>query len=498
MRPSILVRNAPVCETPRAPFEAFRGPILASLVEPGSDSPRRALERGLVREDPREMSPEFARTLESLTTQIKDPVERLRFLRGSAGSIRHLENQIPRVPSLLRPVVYRYLGWRGLTLLKGNRAAGVRRAARAKIAALQMGIALAGGGLLLGASYGTVRLAETLGRHEPAAVEAPSGPPVVRTAGAVAPTPAPEVLTLRPNSIWRVEQGRDFELYSNGLRIDTSQKVKGTKRSYSAIDEATGTVLPRSDVPVGIVFHTTESDIVSLEPENNLSLLRNSKNLVAYIKRHEFYHYLIDRFGRVYQILDDDSRANHAGNSVWASGGKVYMNLNHAFFGVSFESRFAPEGPLPLTEAQLQSGRLLTEHLLTRYDLDPRLCVGHGIVSINPKTRKIGHHVDWAKNFPFRAFGLPDAYAVEPASVRLFGFGYDGDLEEAIGEPWPGVFKAEADLEREASKSGRSTDELRQSLVRRFDLWFEEQSQAPKSATSSAITAPALAGPGVN
>ena len=57
------------------------------------------------------------------------------------------------------------------------------------------------------------------------------------------------------------------------------------------IDEATGTVLPLASDPVGIVFHTTESDILSLEPENNASLLRNSKNLVAYMGR------MKDRFG---------------------------------------------------------------------------------------------------------------------------------------------------------------------------------------------------------
>ena len=124
--------------------------------------------------------------------------------------------------------------------------------------------------------------------------------------------------------------------------------------------------------------------------------------------------------------------------------------------------------------------------------------MAHGIVSVNPKTRKIGHHVDWAKNFPFKTFGLPDAYDVEPASVRLFGFGYDDDLTKAIGEPWPGVFKAEAELQRDATKSGQSTDALRQSLTRRFDLWLEEQSQAAKGVTSSLTTAPAPAGPGVN
>jgi hypothetical protein len=471
-------------------------------VNPGSESKRRALEKGLVCADSREISPEFARAVEGLGKGIKDPVERLRFLRGSTRNVRQLEEQIPRVPRFARPLVYRYLGWRGLTLVQGKAGASVRMAARSKIAALQVAIALLGGGLLLGASYGTLRLADSWGRKDPP-VQArvnhdPARPATGNDPGRATPPSAPEVVTQRPNSIWLVERGREHELYSNGLRIDTTQRVKGTRRSFTAIDEATGTLLPPSSEPVGIVFHTTESDILSLEPENNASLLRSSKNLVTYVRRHEFYHYLIDRFGRVYQILNDDSRANHAGNSVWANGGKVFMNLNHAFFGVSFESRFAPEGPLPITEAQLQAGRLLTEHLITRYNLDPSLCVAHGIVSVNPKTRKIGHHVDWARNFPFRTFGLPDAYEVEPASVRLFGFGYDDDLKKAIGEPWPGVIKAEAGLASEAVRTGRPASELRLSMTRRFDRWFEEQSQARKSASSSLTTPPAPAGPGVN
>jgi hypothetical protein len=467
-------------------------------VDESPDTRLRALDKGLVCEDPRGLSAEFAQTVEGLTNGIKDPVEKLRFLRNSTKAVRRLEDQIPGVPGVARPLVYRYLGWRGLTLLRGERAAGLRQGAREKIAAVQVGIVLLGGALLLGASFGTVRLATSLNQRTPT-VEARVRPEVkAPSRSKPALTAEPEVRAERPNSIWLVEQTDGHELYSNGLRIDTTQRSKGTKRTFSPIEEATGAVLATATDPVGIVFHTTESDILSLEPENNASLLRNSKNLVAFIRRHEFYHYLIDRFGRVYQILNDDSRANHAGNSVWAGGGRVYMNLNHAFFGVSFESRFAPEGPLPLTEAQLQSGRLLTEHLLRRYNLDPKLCVGHGIVSVNPKTRKIGHHVDWAKNFPFRAFGLPNAYEVEPASVRLFGFGYDDELSKAIGEPWPGVFKAEMELQREALKSGRTTDELRLSLTRRFDLWFEEQSQAKKSAATSLITAPAPAGPGVN
>ena len=171
-------------------------------MDTSSESRRRALDKGLVCEDTREMSPEFARTVEGLTKGIKDPVERLRFLRNSTKSVRQLEDQIPRVPSIARPLVYKYLGWRGLTLLQGDKAAGVRRGARGKIAALQVGIVLAGAGLLLGASYGTIRLASSLGRKTPT-VEAR-----VRTDNSVVPLASPspsgepEVVTERPNSIW--------------------------------------------------------------------------------------------------------------------------------------------------------------------------------------------------------------------------------------------------------------------------------------------------------
>ena len=42
------------------------------------------------------------------------------------------------------------------------------------------------------------------------------------------------------------------------------------------------------------------------------------------------------------------------------------------------------------------------------------MCVAHGLTSVNPKKHLIGHHMDWARGFPFEAFGLPDQYQTEP------------------------------------------------------------------------------------
>jgi len=54
--------------------------------------------------------------------------------------------------------------------------------------------------------------------------------------------------------------------------------------------------------------------------------------------RTEDGEHFIDRFGRVFRVVAEESKANHAGNSVWANGGRVYLSLNHAFLGVSFET----------------------------------------------------------------------------------------------------------------------------------------------------------------
>jgi len=89
------------------------------------------------------------------------------------------------------------------------------------------------------------------------------------------------------------------------------------------------------DRPVGIVFHTSESDIWPLEESFNEKLRDSSLNLLRYLKKNRVYHYLIDRFGRVFRVVEETDKANHAGMSVWSAGSRVYLNLNGPTIGVS-------------------------------------------------------------------------------------------------------------------------------------------------------------------
>ena len=81
--------------------------------------------------------------------------------------------------------------------------------------------------------------------------------------------------------------------------------------------------------PVGILFHTSESDLWPLEADFEQQLRRSSARLCcATCAKQQAYNYLIDRFGRVYRIVDDETRANHAGHAVWARDDEVYLDLN--------------------------------------------------------------------------------------------------------------------------------------------------------------------------
>jgi hypothetical protein len=103
------------------------------------------------------------------------------------------------------------------------------------------------------------------------------------------------------------------------------------------------------------------------------------------------------------------------------------------------------------------------------------MCVTHGLTSVNPKKHLIGHHMDWARGFPFAVFGLPDQYQREAPSVALFGFDYDDDFLKVLDQPWPGVRVAEAELSREAARQRRGVEDVRFDRQTAYDHWIEKQ-----------------------
>ncbi len=280
--------------------------------------------------------------------------------------------------------------------------------------------------------------------------------------------PSPETYS----NIWLVEESDREQVFSNGLRIDKRFSVPNRPRSYQALDRKHG-MTPSPDwrsQPAGIVFHTTESALAPFEAEKNGALKRISQILIASLRDNRSYHFLIDRFGRVFRLVEETSAANHAGNSIWADQNWAYLNLNSSFLGISFEAQTNPGEPVPtINTAQIHAGRILTEMLRSKYRIPGENCVTHAQVSVNPSNMRIGYHTDWARGFPFAALGLDNNYGLPLPSLSDFGFQYDDIFRQAIGpDLWKGIPRAESQRELEAASHHRTIAGQRRFLQERY------------------------------
>jgi hypothetical protein len=299
--------------------------------------------------------------------------------------------------------------------------------------------------------------------------------------------------------IWLVEKTSDREIYSNRLQIITTYAISNLPREYYRFPKNSDHWPPDSkirDKISGIVYHASESDLYPFMPEMNRSILKYSKRLIKYLLRKKSYNYFIDRFGRVYRLVQEDHAAFHAGNSIWADDEEIYLNLNHAFIGICFEgndfeefniknqeksqsknlksSLLKPTGISSFNEAQLRSGKELTDWLRAKYNIPQHNCVPHALISVNPDRRLIGYHLDLSRGFPFAKFGLSDKYREPLPSMVEFGFLYDSYFEKIFnGKIWNGIGYSEKILQRKARNSGMSLAEYRRSLHQRFSRYTE-------------------------
>lgn len=457
------------------------------------------------------MSGELTHELAELSNAIEDPVAKLRYLRGAVAARREA-TLIERVPcAAIRQLLYRLQGLNALAEFAGEQPASISATAQRQLQSdrpwLRGVVALSVLALVLLVPGLVTALSMQRGTRDSASNEAltlaappqtESVAPESQTADTTSsPRPidtaepiAQESLGETPATIWLADRGEGWELYSHGLRIETKYAIAGEPRNYRVHDVQHGLKPEVFTRPVGILFHTSESDLWPLTADYGDELRRSSASLLRYVRNVRAYHFLIDRFGRVYRVVDEETRASHAGNGIWAHGDDVYLDLNGAFIGVSFESRWDGGRHLPINRAQLVAGRSLTHYLRQRFDIAPEMCVTHGLTSVNPRRYLIGYHRDWARGFPFEAFGLPDLYAKTLPSVALFGFSYDAEFLRAVGEPWRGLAAAETHLQDAARAQGASLAAFRSERRALYRQWADQvrDSRAPAVLSESRTT----------
>jgi hypothetical protein len=276
--------------------------------------------------------------------------------------------------------------------------------------------------------------------------------------------------------VWKVEGTRDWEIYSNGLRIDNRFSVSNHPRSYKVfpVDRPEETVEPARTQPVGIVFHTTESQQAPFEAGKNRELKLVADSLVEYVRQHRAYNFLVDRFGRVFRIVNETDAADHAGHSVWSDREWLYVNLNESFLGVSFEAKTLPGQEVPtVSPGQIRSAAMLIEMLRARYGISATNCVTHAQVSVNPSNMRVGYHTDWASSFPFEQLGLPNNYDQPIAALAAFGFAADATFLHVAGTRlYAGVDLAEERIRERATERGVPVEAYRNSLQRLYRQKF--------------------------
>lgn len=93
-------------------------------------------------------------------------------------------------------------------------------------------------------------------------------------------------------------------------------------------------------------------------------------------------HYVIDRDGTVYQLVDESKRAWHAGISRWGDR----EDINTYSIGIEFQCPTQSDGTLGnFTQDQIQSGLELCHDIQKRYHILPKNVVGHSDIAPNRK-----------------------------------------------------------------------------------------------------------------
>ena len=101
-------------------------------------------------------------------------------------------------------------------------------------------------------------------------------------------------------------------------------------------------------------------------------------------------HYLIDEGGQVYQLVEEDKRAWHAGKSYWQG----CTDLNSCSIGIELANPGHSHGYQPFPEAQIEAFLRLCKSIRTRWDIPPPRILGHSDVAPQRK-QDPGHLFPW-------------------------------------------------------------------------------------------------------
>lgn len=133
-------------------------------------------------------------------------------------------------------------------------------------------------------------------------------------------------------------------------------------------------------------------------------------------------HYVIDRDGRITQMVAEDMRAWHAGVSYWAGE----ADINSCSIGIEIDNPGHELGYPEFPETQMCAVETLAQDIVARWEIAPERVLAHSDIA---PARKLdpGEKFDWA-----RLARVGVGHWVEPAALKPgdggVGAGYGGPL----------------------------------------------------------------------
>jgi N-acetylmuramoyl-L-alanine amidase len=121
-------------------------------------------------------------------------------------------------------------------------------------------------------------------------------------------------------------------------------------------------------------------------------------------------HWLIEEDGTIWQLVEEQHRAWHAGKAYWAGE----TDINSRSIGIELVNPGHEHGYRPFPAAQMEALALLAREILARHPIPPHRVLGHSDVAPQRKLDP-GELFDWAW-LASRGVGIwPAGKAVEPS-----------------------------------------------------------------------------------
>ena len=189
---------------------------------------------------------------------------------------------------------------------------------------------------------------------------------------------------------------------TNKIYKNQAKEYSDIIKSMPPVNQSISTLTPEQQSWVGAVnFGIRKPNYVILHHTAQTS---SDLTIKVFTRKKEGVssHYLIGRDGKVFQLVNDYLRANHAGVSKWGNE----TDLNSASIGIEIDNT----GSEPFSDVQIDALVSVLTDLKKRYNIPAANFIGHADVAPGRKNDP--------KNFPWKKL-----------AEKGFGLWYDGVLK---------------------------------------------------------------------